>query len=198
MIMRLFALIWILFCCSFGQAEEAVEISLSEIWAYNIPGTKKVKELEPNLKHDVPVHELVANSSNYFIQRKLSRMRKDIPPCFVVEGDGEDALLAARDVFSDMTKRKDTFTSDKKLTLVFFAGSRSHGINLKPIKILGDQIEIRYELFRPKISNLTVNPQYGLIPLGKLQARKYEVVVSPVEPDIVSGSTIFEVKEARE
>src|SRR5262245_3839548 len=82
------------------HADESIKIPLTDIWAYNIPGTTEVSEKEEKPKNATPAEWIRFNRESLVnqISDELASERKLKQPAetgFCVSGEGLDALKAA-------------------------------------------------------------------------------------------------------
>ncbi|HEX4412469.1 MAG TPA: hypothetical protein VH107_02500, partial [Lacipirellulaceae bacterium] len=159
------------------------EIPLKDVWAYRMPGTRNMKNLEPNA-YGQNVCQLAMDeqdkrekeSLNFQIIRCLSSENVNRPkparPGFVVLGTDADALREAHGVLVDDHKAEHSFPAGSKLSLVFFAKAFNYGVGLDQLQRQGNKITIKY-FFAPNITDPA--PQFALIPLSDLPLGEIEV-----------------------
>ena len=154
------------------QPDKPVTIALKEIWAWQMPGTKDVRKLEPEpqrLRHDSVAKQ---------IRRVLSRgLRKGelAGPGFVVVGQGEQALKNVLRVLASNRPPRETFSAGEELSVVFFAYSSSQYVHLKNVVKHHQRLELAYELVPHKTKEVTEH--FAVVSLGKLNPGKYDVEV---------------------
>jgi hypothetical protein len=183
--------------------DASIEIPLSDMRGVHIEGVMLPDSLFPT----DPVRRLINDSNDdlahYAIRKWIEQQpmaaihknlsyRKEFGPGFVVGSVDAAALLTAKMVLCDGLKPKDSFLTKHELTLVFFAGDIDVFI-LKPVKREGNRIIVDYEIPDRLDKRPMVMPHFALIPLGKLPAGKYEVVIP--EHKWVCSSFEFQVKE---
>jgi hypothetical protein len=158
-------------------------IPLKEIWAYEMPGTRNVWELEPD-KFGIKVRNLGSEeqikrhkeSLTYQIVRHLVKTKRGVqPPGFAVLGSGKAALQEAHDVLVDGQKRLGTFPANTKISLAFFSKAFEYYVHLDKVEQHGNKITIRY-FFVPHRESVS-SAHFAVIPLGELRAGKWEVDV---------------------
>lgn len=183
-----------------GKAAKGIEIPLDTIWAYKMPGTKDIRELEPELLpenlYSRPAEE----------QRKLLKKRLWIPialalsadssahwpregqtarPGFAVEGTGRDALQRMHNVLVDGKKPRESFPAGSEISLAFFSYQCGAYFHLQHVERRGREIEIQYRNVSPL--DKIMSAHLAIIPVGKLPVGKYQVEVvqlpSVQEPD---------------
>lgn len=204
MFIRLMGVVALVCCCSFGFGEGLVEIPLSDMWGQNIKGTKNAGELFPTrailrLSDDTndkqvqwAVRKWVEEQPVEAIHLNLSRTKRmPMPPGFVVGGANKAALLTAKMILCDGLEAKNSFSTKHDLTLVLFTGSYDI-FNLKPVTIEGNRIKVQFDIPEKRIHTMTTIPHFALIPLGKLRAGDYSVVIP--EAKRVCKSFQFEVE----
>ena len=153
---------------------DSTTIPLDQIWAYQMPGTCKIEELD-NVPRKIPGNGLLGTIFKSQVLRDDKLRFKDMArPGFAVAGSGRAALKAAHDVFVENKKPDETFSPDEEVTIVFFSEPVSrYRVEIQQVKRNENEIEIRYEtqgsLSGGDFENL------ALIPLSKLPAGKYHV-----------------------
>jgi hypothetical protein len=169
--------------------ENALHIPLDQIWAYDMPGTKDVRELEPDLvgaqTKSLPEKEQ-QRRANYSILEDLAKSLRFLPdkrpidqkPGFGVAGTGIEALRAARDVIVGDKQAPQAFPSGTDVSAVVFSYPSEYGItfdsvtkttNRKFYKGLGRGLEVRYHLTPNPSADLVEH--LAIIPFGNVLPR---------------------------
>lgn len=173
-------------CCSTGCAKE---IPLSEIWALNMPGTKSIRELEPehygtNIR-SLPEEEQIEHleqSLSFQIEQTIKRQTENntIKPGFVVAGTDKEALSNVLDTL-DSANPSQTVPADEEIAVFFYSREFGSYVHLESISITENTLTLTYRFV--KHSTKTTEANFALIPLGKLPAGQYkvEMVQLPVE-----------------
>jgi len=180
-----------------SELEKTVEIPLKEIWAFRMPDTQDVMQLD-----NQRVRPLVEE-----IQTAL---RKDSTgPGFVVSGTGVEALRKAHAVLTS-DKWEDPnqpVQAGEILTLVFYSRLSARFVWVNNVSRDGNTITVKYEAITHESRDLTMH--FALIPLGQLPAGRYKVklvelpTITPVGtaakkvPEIVCKPFSFDVLAAR-
>lgn len=173
--------------------KETIEIPLSEIWALEMPGTRDVRELEPEaLKvkdKTLPLEErfkLLKKTLTWQISQSLPPSSKKAGPGFVVSRPRPELLEAVRDVLMGETKRTDSFPAGSDITAVFFSSSGLI-IHIYHVERRANVVEIQYR-FVPHEEDY-MSEHFALIPLGKLPSGLYQVkvVLGPLEQKFVDA-----------
>jgi hypothetical protein len=167
---------------------DIVTIPLKDIWALDMPGTKDVKELEPekfgeqtqNLPLDKK-RQLLDESNLLAIRQSLGLQldgSKDPPssrPGFAVSGSGITALQNAVPIFTKKVVPQKSFTGNSEITLVFISNQMGSFVHLGSVERKGNIIEVRYHF----VTHLTqmMSEHFALIPLGKLPVGDYHVEI---------------------
>lgn len=199
----------------------SIEIPLDEIWAYSMPGTKDVRELEGTPSEELSIEEqrkrirsglwhqiavsLTADSSEAW-----PRKGETAGPGFAVLGKGADALKAAYEVLVEGAKPRETFPCGADISIVFVSYQFGSYVHLQEVSRLGDVIRIRYSFVSPVDEIMTAH--LALIPIGQLPVGEYNVEVDsvPIDPSsdrltnskrewahrFVSQPFAFEIEEA--
>lgn len=153
--MRLFFALAML-SASFAKAEEkAVTIPLKSIWALQMPDTRDVRKLGPDDAARIRV---------WLTERTGERAKAG--PCFVVNGEGKDALANAARVLVDGEAPMKRIPAGKVVTLVFYSYSAPGYVAVKSVRHSSERITVKYQVITHQTSNATVH--FALIPLGKL------------------------------
>jgi hypothetical protein len=191
MIVHMYVLLALFFYCSISCAEEAAEIPLSDIWAYEMPGTKDVRKLEPEvygdeakslppqLRDELHRNSIIQNILNsLYIQPNpelgLKALRKP-KQGFVVEGREKRALREASAVLGGDKQAKKSFLLDSDHTLVFYSLDSGVFVHVVSAEIHGNQIEIHFR-FVPHLTDIS-SSHFALIPLPKLSIGRYRVAM---------------------
>jgi hypothetical protein len=98
---------------------EVVEIPLEEIWAWWMPGTKNIAELEPDKSRHYAHGKLVGE-----MRRALKTPApegEETKPGFAAQGTGLEALQKAHSVLVEGKKAKNSFPGDSEISVVFFS-----------------------------------------------------------------------------
>jgi hypothetical protein len=161
-------------------------IALDQIWAYGMPGTHDVRELEPDNfgEHTrlLPSAERFKLLSESMADKIRAALDKDRPSKggvakqgFAVLGTGAEALQDAYDVLVSGHKPAESFPTVSNVTLVFFSHSFGDYVHLETAERRGKTIEAQYR-FVPHDSK-DMAWEIALIPLGKLPPDTYNVKI---------------------
>jgi len=164
------------------------EIPLAKIWAYEMPGTKDVRELEPKLDvHDPSFRELWERSLIRQITLHLSsyapKEGEKPRPAFVVVGVGKEALQKAHAVLKDKDNVdwQQRLPRDKELTLVFFHYVTGWHPQLTSVEQSIDSIVVKYRFVNPEEPSFGAT-RFALIPLEKLSPGVVHVKFEQEQP----------------
>ena len=154
---------------------QTVTIPLDKIWAYDMPGTRKVQELDS-------VKQPTGGTSHPIVKgiiRSLSSRRREekaaVGPAFVVLGSGKDALQNAHDVLANAAKTKAVFPPKSDLTLVFYTKLGGPYVHIRSVEHSGQVITVKYRFVAHNTREDTIH--FALIPLGQLREGKYDIKV---------------------
>ncbi|RIK61693.1 MAG: hypothetical protein DCC65_18570 [Planctomycetota bacterium] len=162
---RPFALVHALVVAVAGTSAAAEEIPLKEIWAFKMPNTKDILELD--VDREPLVHALLAQIRDTWNQEKG----------MVVPGEGRDALENVYRIRVNREKRSQV-SPDEPLSLVFFTNATGHAVEIQQVERKGNHFTIRYR-FVPRMQ--ADSPQYiALIPIGPVGVGKYSVEIDPL------------------
>lgn len=147
-----------------AEPVEPAEIPLEEIWAYRMPGTKDINELnEPDSKEP-------------FVEKVLLQIRNSWHhrSGMAVQGEGRVAL---DNLYRIRTERlpRNTVESNSPVSLVIYTRGTKEHVHLESVSRLGDKFTIRYRL-EPTHAQET-GSTIALIPVGKLEAGIYKVAL---------------------
>jgi len=148
----------------------SVTIPLTSIWAWDMPGTRDVRELEKVLvlRRD---EDLIKQ-----IRRSLSKSENKTTKFttgFVVLGHDYEALKNAHAVLVKRNKSGNSISFGKPASLVFFSHSSSQYVHLNEVRISDGKIDIHYKFVPHKTKELTAH--YAIVPLTDLPKGKYFV-----------------------
>jgi hypothetical protein len=161
-------------------------IALDQIWAYGMPGTHAVQELEPD-KFGEHTRALPSAVQSRLLDESMAdqsrvALRKEQPskggmakPGFAVLGTGAEALQGAYHVLVKGHKPVDSFPMVSNVTLVFYSHLFGDYVHLEKAERRGKTIEVRYR-FVPHYSK-DMAWEIALIPLGKLPVGTYDVKI---------------------
>lgn len=177
-------------CLAFAEQSETTEpantdeILLKDVWASNMPGTRDVRELEPEVPKGLSNEELIRRSQVVSISRTLARMgagshkSKYMMPGFIVEGTGSEALKNSHCILVGKEKRKECLSG--QISLVFYSGLSGRYVHLDKVSRKGNDITIDYHLVAH--SSMEMTTHFALIPM-ELPVGGYRVTIKrgPVE-----------------
>ena len=177
-------------------AKDAKLIPLDQIWAYEMPGTRDIRELEPKLDvHDPSSKELFYRSRVPKIARLLTSVPPKgakAPPAFVVVGTGEEALKMAHAVLTKK-ERKDAGTSlpkDTELSLVFYTFLFGWHPEIASVEQSPGLIKVKYQFIAPTEPSFGAK-RFALIPIGKLSKGHVEVEIKEMPPVDYKGRPVM-------
>jgi hypothetical protein len=166
--------------CANAADDNAQVVPLERIWAWDMPGTRDIRELEPEyferpIQTEAQVKLAERSLTSQILQPLSKRADKQPKSAFVVKGVGYDALKNAHAVLAGAKEPTNSLTSHDEATLVFFSHIAGTYVHLNKITRQRDRIEIRYELVPHIDAELTYH--VALIPMGKLPHGQYKVRV---------------------
>jgi hypothetical protein len=155
------AVIKIIACSGHVDGESFKSIPLSDMWAYNMPGTKNVRDLEAEPKNAPRVNQILTS-----LMMK-SELQPDTPDtAFVVLGNGNEALDNVYAVFVTGEKPASVFPTGRELSLVFFSRSCSALVELKSVTRNSNNVEVQYAFVPRREKELSQH--FSIIPLDDL------------------------------
>jgi hypothetical protein len=168
--------------------KKAKTIPLKEIWAYQMPGTKDVRELEPKLDvHDPKFKEAWERS---FVRQIVSFLSSGAPregekprPAFVVVGTGKEALKKAHATLKDKNNVdwQQQMPKDTELSLVFFHYVTGWHPRVTSVEQSRDSIVVKYKFVEPEEPSFGA-ARFALIPLRKLSPGTVNVKFDQEQP----------------
>ncbi|WP_428305488.1 hypothetical protein [Lacipirellula sp.] len=163
----------------FVTSEDPIEerVPLDRIWALSMPGTKKVRELDPR---ESPDQETAVSQIARGLLSKIGQ-QTDAGPCFLVAGEGKEALENAASVIADNASPLTALTTDDEISLVFYSYAAPGYVALHSVRKAKNQVTVRYHVMMHATSDVSVH--FALIPLGKLSPGKLNVDVMQVGRD---------------
>ncbi len=190
-------------------------IPLTDVWTYEMPGTKNVRELEPKLDvHDPKFKEkwersLVRQIVSY-LSSPAPREREKPRRGFVVIGTGGEALTNAHATLKgkNNVEGQQQVPQNADLSLVFFHYVTGWHPQLTSIQQSPDAIVVKYKFIRPEEPSFGA-ARFALIPLVKLSRGTVNVKYEQEQPvdyrglrlnqetnaeRLVCGSFSFEVR----
>jgi hypothetical protein len=167
---------------------ETKQIPLDKIWAYKMPGTKDVRELEPKLDvHDPKFKEAWERS---LVRQMVSFLSSGAPregetprPGFVVIGTGKESLKNAHITLKDKSNvdEQQQMPKDTELSLVFFHYDTGWHPQLTSVERSPDSIVVKYKFVQPEDPSFST-PRFALIPLGNLSPGRVNVKFEQEQP----------------
>lgn len=170
---------------------QAAEIPLGDIWAYDMPDTKDVRELEPKLPPDTPLEDIVklstVQSIREFLRTRLPEGKK-AGTAFVVEGVDKDALQKAHEVFVMRASKERRpkrepgviVSPDTDLSLVFFSHYTGRYVRIESVERDGNKVTIKYRFVSHPTTEVT--DHFALIPIGQFVEGVGQVKIEQLPP----------------
>jgi hypothetical protein len=167
-----------------GQAKI---IPLDQIFAYDIPGTRDVRELEPKRDaRNLSQREFILGSLVNRIVVSLANVPKEGMKAgseFVVIGTGKEALKNAHEVLTDKERKgiEKILPKDSDLSLVFYSYSTGWQIQLSAVEQSPRRITIKYRIIAQRYGR-SGHGRFALIPIGKLSEGTTNVKIEELPP----------------
>jgi hypothetical protein len=187
----------------FGQAiaesadDKSQTIPLDKIWAYEMPGTRDIRDLDVAQKEQQGLSLLNSIGVSSFRRAERMGFKEIARPGFVVSGSGRSALRAASAVFIDGVKPRERFSPDDEITIVFFSEPFSkYRVRIKQVKQTAKEVEFLYQL-EPSIEGRNFT-NFALIPLGKLPAGTYRVEMRQSPHELTPVEKMYRFKSLDE
>jgi hypothetical protein len=158
--------------------EQPREIPLDQIWAFKMPGTRDVRELEP--KPDTKSMATLDQVEKYYrgsAVHQILRVLKNRPheqdaypagPVFAVAGSGEEALNNAQAIFANLgsTYPDPHLAAGSETTLVFYSYTTGRYVQLVSVEKTAGIITINFRFVQHMSTDMSNH--FALIPIGKL------------------------------
>jgi len=188
------ALVLLVACALAAPNEEAeiVTIPLDQIWAYDMPGTRDIRELEPkrdirNLTH----REYILGSFVNQIIVLLSKVPKEgekAGVAFVVVGTGEKALNNTHAVIvqNKMKQPERSMPRNVDLSLVFYSYATGWRVHISSVERSTTIITVKYQFIAQSIGHFGTS-RFAIIPIGKLTQGTKQVKIEQVPPVDAEG-----------
>jgi hypothetical protein len=173
---------------------KTVTIPLDQIWAWQMPGTRDVRQLEPEKfgealgrKNSAEQLRISGTSMTSEVLRSLTFLKpgQTTKPGFVVPGIGLEALRNAHAVMTGVMKPHSSFRTASQASLVFFGHESGYYVYLEQVERQPGKITVRYRLVPHETKEMTRH--FALVPLEKLEPGEIHVefVQSPMEKHLV-------------
>jgi hypothetical protein len=162
---------------------DVVKTPLNTIWAYAMPGTRDIHELEKtalSAKQAASLDNQIGNVLQFLPKSKTTAKG------FAVAGTEKEALSKALSAFIKKQQPRQAFPANAQVIVFFFSHSFGQYVHLNDVERREKTIKIVYRFVPHKTKQLTAH--YALIPLGKLPIGKYrvDIVRLPLEQKYVN------------
>ena len=175
-LLLVFGIVLLSVSASAEPPKDTVTIPLDQIWAFDMPGTRDIRELEPERG---PMVSSIGRSLSH-----APAKGETVKPAFAVRGDGLQALRGAHAVLVEDAKPDSMFPVGSKLSVVFFSYQLGSFVHINNVERRGDVVEVQYRFVPHRTREMTVH--FALIPLGELPHGKFTVQI--IQSDSESGS----------
>jgi hypothetical protein len=167
-------------------------IPLKDIWAHRMPGTRDIRELEPELDpkrwETLPYEKRLELRQNALWEPiETSLIESSIRPRadqsartgFAVAGTGIEALRKAHAVLVQGEKPRTSLSTNEDLLLIFFSfPSDGYRVHLHQVNRRDDEIELQYQL--EPYAERVLSISFALIPIGILPVGEYNVEMTQI------------------
>jgi hypothetical protein len=170
------------------DGDSAKPIPLNEIWAYQMPGTKDVRQLERKVDVHDPAFKDFWQSS--LVRQMVSFLSSGAPregerprPGFVVVGTGKEAFRKAHAILKDKNKleNEQSLPKNAELSLIFFHYVTGWHPQLTAVEQTPDSIVVKYKFIKPEEPSFGA-ARFAIIPLGKLSPGIVDVKFEQEQP----------------
>jgi len=177
------------------EQADTLTIPLDQMWAFDMPGTEDIRELEPailrkNLQK-LPTAEQFKLLRKAIISKIAESLSTEAPSWpreggkaekgFAASGSSVEVVHRAFAALVDGDAPRATFSTDDRIHLFFFSHSFESYVYIRQVVQRGNAIEIRYSVVPHTERHVT--PNFAIIPLGNLPAGKYDVTIIPLPLD---------------
>ena len=170
-----------------SEQSKATTIPLDQIWGYNMPGTRDVRDLEPK-RHvgGLTEKEYIFGSLVNLIIAYLHNVPKEgetADPGFVVVGTGKEALKNAQATLRTRNRKEpeQILPSDTDLTLVFYTYTCGWHVRINSVERAGDLITVKYQFIAQPVAGFAAT-RFALIPIDTLRPGTIRVKVEQIPP----------------
>lgn len=152
---------------------KAVDIPLIDIWAYEMPGTRDVRDLETQyfgpavkkLSTDDQLKRHGESLTSAILTTLNSRPpRQKAEKAFAVLGTEADALREAHAVLTGIRKPRSTLPSAAEVSVVFYSYEFGYYVCLSKVERRANTVRIFYQFIPHRTKELTRH--FALIPVG--------------------------------
>lgn len=171
---------------------KATIIPLDQIWGYEMPGTRDIRELEPKRQTgNMPTEEVIRGSLILQIRQALGNRPKageQAGPALVVVGTGKEALKNAHAAIMAKDKKESVpirqqlearvLPFDAELSVVFYSYMCGRYVRIISVEQSEKLITVKYQLVSHITGDMTIH--FALIPLGKLHQGAVQVKIMQV------------------
>lgn len=181
--------------CTDAVSEQTKLIPLDQIWAYYMPGTRDVRELDAIKKSTGVTEHPIVQQILHSLHRS-PRETHPLSPAFIVVGIDAQALEKARDVFAKKAKPVSTVPINTGVTLVFYSFVAGRYVHVESVEQTNHSITVKYRLVAHSTGEVTSH--FALIPLGKLSEGLYEVKIKQLPPVDTAGKPAKPIHHTRQ
>ncbi len=138
-----------------------------------------MRDLEP--RKDMDHRNTVASqiARKFFLRSNGGQAKAG--PCFLVKGEGKDALVNAAKVLVDGAAFPESMPPDEKVSLVFYSYPAPGYVHLKSVHRSESAVTVKYQVVTHRTLEATAH--FALIPLGNLESGKFRVEAEEVPPE---------------
>lgn len=153
-------------------------ISLNQVWAFNMPGTRDVRQIGSPKQ---------SSSFAELLQQSLGRdsFEAESKPGFVVQADDVDVLKQAYELISTSKSAKNQIKPHSKAWIIFFSRSSGQFVHIYKVEKAGNDITVSYRFVPHDSHEMTAH--FALIPIDELSVGHYRVNIDrcPLEKKYV-------------
>ncbi len=173
-----------LLLCLGGRNPESrvVSISLAEIWALDMPGTRPmIAVMTGDGQYTAPEGELVSKIMTLINDRR--RQHEDAGPAFAVPGEGLVALKRVYERLASGEAKPQVFKSDEPLSIFFFSKHYGAYVHLTHAEVSASEVWLTYTLVPHRTKQTTSH--IALVPVRPSRGGKLKILVKAKVPERV-------------
>jgi hypothetical protein len=154
-----------------------IRIPLKDIWAWGMPGTKDVDDLDSEQKPAIlKIHNVLTR--NPF---DLPPDQRDAGPAFALAGTEASVLQDAAAILAGEKKAEEKFSTDDDVWVAFYALQFGSYVHIRDVELAGNVVKVSFVFVAHKTKGISTH--FALVPLGKLASGKYSVEIVQMPMD---------------
>jgi hypothetical protein len=177
------------------RAKDATLIPLDHFWAYDMPGTINVRELESKRQPGQPWEMRQSPLTMQILEslHQFPKANEKAGSAFVVLGTGKEALTNAHAIFTKQAEPQAVFPSGSKLSLVFYSFTFGRYVQVASVEQSKTLITVNYRFVSHATAIATTH--FAIIPLGQVQDGEVQVKIRQLPPTSVHRQKVTFVSD---